>query len=115
VAIVRVREDFAKQLMDRDAITTAKYQTFTDAEPAKAYSESEGAPIVIKADGLAEGKGVTVALTVTEALEAINEKMVEKTFQEAGQTIVIEEFLAGGEFSLIAFVHENNVFPILSD
>src|SRR5690625_3220542 len=100
--------------MDRHAIPTAKYQTFTDAEQAKAYIESEGAPIVIKADGLAEGKGVTVALTVADALDAINEMMVKKTFQEAGQTIVIEEFLAGREFSLIAFVHENNVFPMIA-
>src|SRR5690625_4600541 len=113
-AILEGSKDFAKQFMDRHAIPTAKYQTFTDAEQAKAYIESEGAPIVIKADGLAEGKGVTVALTVTEALEAINEMMVEKTFQEAGQTIVIEEFLAGREFSLIAFVHENNVFPMIA-
>src|SRR5690625_4989066 len=113
-AILEGSKDFAKQLMDRHAIPTAKYQTITDAEQAKAYIESEGAPIVIKVDGLAEGKGVTVAFTVEDALEAINEMMVENTFQEAGQTIVIEEFLAGREFSLIAFVHENNVFPMIA-
>src|SRR5690625_7959592 len=95
--------------MDRHAIQTAKYQTFTDADEEKAYIESEGAPIVIKADGLAEGKGVTVALTVADALEAMNDMMVVKTFQEAGQTIVIEKLLARREFSLIAFDHDINV------
>lgn len=113
-AILEGSKDFAKQFMMRHEIPTAKYETFTDANEAKAYIEKQGAPIVIKADGLAEGKGVTVALTIGEALNAINEMMVEKTFAEAGQTIVIEEFLDGREFSLIAFVHENNVFPMVA-
>ena len=113
-AILEGSKDFAKQFMMRHEIPTAKYETFTDANDAKAYIEKQGAPIVIKADGLAEGKGVTVALTIDEALNAINEMMVEKTFAEAGQTIVIEEFLDGREFSLIAFVHENNVFPMVA-
>lgn len=113
-AILEGSKDFAKQFMMRHEIPTAKYETFTDANEAKAYIEKQGAPIVIKADGLAEGKGVTVALTIDEALNAINEMMVKKTFAEAGQTIVIEEFLDGREFSLIAFVHENNVFPMVA-
>lgn len=113
-AILEGSKDFAKQFMMRHEIPTASYETFTDPEAAKAYIEKQGAPIVIKADGLAEGKGVTVALTVEEALEAINEMMIEKSFAEAGQKIVIEEFLDGREFSLIAFVHENNVFPMLA-
>lgn len=113
-AILEGSKDFAKQFMTRHEIPTASYQTFTDASAAKAYIEKQGAPIVIKADGLAEGKGVTVALTIEEAFEAINEMMVEKTFAEAGQTIVVEEFLDGREFSLIAFVHENNVFPMIA-
>ncbi len=113
-AILEGSKDFAKEFMMRHEIPTARYETFTDASKAKAYIESQGAPIVIKADGLAEGKGVTVALTVDEALEAINEMMIEKTFAEAGQKIVIEEFLDGREFSLIAFVHENNVFPMIA-
>lgn len=113
-AILEGSKDFAKQFMMRHEIPTAKYETFTDANEAKAYIEKQGAPIVIKADGLAEGKGVTVALTIDEAMNAINEMMVEKTFAEAGQTIVIEEFLDGREFSLIAFVHENNVFPMVA-
>lgn len=113
-AILEGSKDFAKQFMMRHEIPTAKYETFTDANEAKAYIEAQGAPIVIKADGLAEGKGVTVALTIEEALDAVNEMMVEKTFAEAGHTIVIEEFLDGREFSLIAFVHENNVFPMIA-
>lgn len=113
-AILEGSKDFAKEFMMRHEIPTARYETFTDATKAKAYIESQGAPIVIKADGLAEGKGVTVALTVEKALEAINEMMIEKTFAEAGQKIVIEEYLDGREFSLIAFVHENNVFPMIA-
>lgn len=113
-AILEGSKDFAKQFMVRHDIPTANYETFTDVEEAKAYIKKQGAPIVIKADGLAEGKGVTVALTVEEALDAIKEMMIEKTFAEAGQTIVIEEFLDGREFSLIAFVHENNVFPMIA-
>lgn len=113
-AILEGSKSFAKEFMVKEGIPTAKYETFTDAEQAKAYIKQEGAPIVIKADGLAEGKGVIVALTVEEALLAIDEMMVEKAFAEAGQKIVIEEFLDGREFSLIAFVHENNVFPMLA-
>src|SRR5699024_2299494 len=80
--ILESSKDFDNLFIDIHAITTAKYQTITYAEQAKAYIESDGAQIVIKEDGLAEGKGVTVALTVTEALEVINEMIVEKTFQE---------------------------------
>src|SRR5699024_1666572 len=72
-----------------------------------------GAPIVIKADGLAEGKGVVVAMTTADALAAIDHMMVEGAFKGAGQKVVIEEFLEGREFSLIAFVHEHGVFPML--
>src|SRR5699024_6766548 len=71
------------------------------------------APIVIKADGLAEGKGVVVAMTMDEALAAIDDMMVNKAFADAGNTIVVEEFLEGREYSLIAFVHENNVFAMI--
>src|SRR5699024_7289756 len=82
-------------------------------QEAKQYIEEKGAPIVIKADGLAEGKGVVVAETKEEALEAIDSMLVEKNFAEAGTTIVIEEFLAGKEFSLMAFVHDNQVYPMM--
>ena len=113
-AILEGSKDFAKQFMMKYDIPTAAYESFTDADAAKSYIKSKGAPIVIKADGLAEGKGVIVAMTTEEALEAIDDMMIEKTFAEAGQKIVIEEFLDGREFSLIAFVHENNVFPMIA-
>lgn len=113
-AILEGSKDFAKDFMVRNNIPTAKYQSFTDVEAAKAYIEKEGAPIVIKADGLAEGKGVVVAETKEQALEAIDLLMVEGAFSGAGKKVVIEEFLEGREFSLIAFVHEHNVYPMLA-
>lgn len=94
---------FAKQLMKDENIPTAKYQTFTNAEDAKEYINQKGAPIVIKASGLALGKGVTVARTIDEALGAIDEIMVKKIFGDAGTEVVIEEFMQGQEISIHAF------------
>lgn len=113
-ALLEGSKSFAKQFMDKYNIPTASYKTFTHPEAAKDYIQTQGEPIVIKADGLAEGKGVVVAQTTEEAINAIDMMMIEKTFAEAGNTIVIEEFLAGREFSLMAFVHENNVFPMIA-
>src|SRR5690625_2153484 len=115
-ALLEGSKDFAKQFMTKHDIPTADYATFTDADQAKAYIEEKGAPIVVKADGLAAGKGVVVAQTKAEALEAIDDMLVAKTFSAEGTipTVVIEEFLEGKEFSLIAFVHENNVYPMLA-
>src|SRR5690625_3720146 len=113
-AILEGSKDFAKQFMVKYDIPTAAYESFTDVEEAKKYVEAQGAPIVIKADGLAEGKGVIVAETVEQALEALDFLMVEGAFSGAGEKVVIEEFLEGKEFSLIAFVHENNVYPMLA-
>lgn len=113
-ALLEGSKDFAKQFMINHDIPTAAYASFTKADEAKAYIEEEGAPIVIKADGLAEGKGVIVAETKEQALDAIDTLMVEDAFSGAGRKVVIEEFLDGREFSLIAFVHENNVFPMIS-
>ncbi|MFP3490977.1 phosphoribosylamine--glycine ligase, partial [Staphylococcus sp. SIMBA_130] len=76
------------------------YAVFTEAREAKAYIEEKGAPIVIKADGLAAGKGVIVALTKEEALNAVDDMLISKAFSNAGATVVIEEFLDGKEFSL---------------
>src|SRR5699024_2113695 len=104
---------FAKDFMVKYNIPTADYATFTEPEAARQYIEEKGAPIVIKDDGLAEGKGVIVAMTQADALEAIDHLMVNKAFSEAGSTIVVEEFLEGREYSLIAFVHENNVYPMI--
>jgi len=113
-ALLEGSKDFAKQFMVNHDIPTAAYATFTEAAAAKAYIEEQGAPIVIKADGLAEGKGVIVAETKQQAFDAIDTLMVENAFSGAGRKVVIEEFLDGREFSLIAFVHENRVFPMIS-
>lgn len=113
-AILEGSKDFAKQFMMKYDIPTAAYQTFTDPVLAKEYIAEKGAPIVIKADGLAEGKGVIVAMTDEEALSAIDTLMVDGAFKGAGQTVVVEEFLEGREFSLIAFVHEHGVYPMLA-
>lgn len=113
-ALLEGSKDFAKQFMVKYGIPTAEYKTFTDATVAKKYVEEKGAPIVIKADGLAEGKGVIVADTVEIALDAIDKFMIENAFDGAGRKVVIEEFLEGKEFSLIAFVHEHHVFPMIA-
>lgn len=113
-ALLEGSKDFAKQFMNTYDIPTAAHETFTNPDEAKRYIEEKGAPIVIKADGLAEGKGVIVAETKEQALEAIDTLMVEGAFQGAGEKVVIEEFLEGREYSLIAFVHEHNVFPMIA-
>lgn len=113
-ALLEGSKDFAKQFMVKYGIPTASYETFTEAEAAKEYIKEKGAPIVIKADGLAEGKGVIVADSIEMALDAIDKLMIENAFDGAGRKVVIEEFLEGREFSLIAFVHENNVFPMIA-
>ena len=104
---------FAKQLMKKYGIPTAKYEVFSDADSARSYVEKEGAPIVIKADGLAAGKGVIVALTVEGAFDAIDEIMTQKSFGAAGNRIVIEEFMDGEEASLLAFTDGRTVVPML--
>ena len=94
---------FSKDLMKKYDIPTAKYGVFSDAASARAYVRAEGAPIVVKADGLAAGKGVIVAMTEEEALAAIDEIMEDKAFGQAGSRVVIEEFMAGEEVSILAF------------
>ncbi|MDR7078363.1 phosphoribosylamine--glycine ligase [Neobacillus niacini] len=105
-------KSFAKEIMRKYEIPTAEYGVFTNFEEAKQYIEEKGAPIVIKADGLAAGKGVTVALTLEEALESAEEMLVGQKFGEASARVVIEEFLAGEEFSLMAFVNGDIVIPL---
>lgn len=104
---------FAKDLMARYGIPTGKYRTFDSAEEAKRYVREQGAPIVVKADGLAAGKGVTVARTVEEAEAAVERIMNEKVFGAAGNRLVIEEFLSGQEMSLMAFVDGETVRPMV--
>ncbi|WP_042225225.1 phosphoribosylamine--glycine ligase [Oceanobacillus manasiensis] len=112
-ALLEGSKSYAKEFMKKYAVPTAAYATFTSADDAKQYIEEQGAPIVIKADGLAAGKGVIVAETEEQALRAVDEILVDKAFANAGAKIVIEEFLSGKEFSLMAFVHEHNVYPMV--
>lgn len=104
---------FAKELMQKYGIPTASFRSFTDAGEAKAYVREKGAPIVIKADGLAAGKGVVVARTVHEAEQAVSEAMEKKVFGDAGKEVVIEEFLSGQEISLMAFVDGQTIKPMV--
>jgi phosphoribosylamine---glycine ligase len=113
-AQLEASKGFAKDLCAEANIPTAAYRRFTDAPAAKAYVREHGAPIVVKADGLAAGKGVTVAATVAAADAAINGALIEKQFGAAGAEIVIEEFLAGPEASLLALVDGSNVLPLVS-
>ncbi|WP_027964747.1 phosphoribosylamine--glycine ligase [Halalkalibacillus halophilus] len=112
-AIIEGSKQYAKQLMKDYHIPTAEAQVFEDVEQAKAYVMEKGAPIVIKADGLAAGKGVTVAETKEEAFAAIEYMLDDQQFGKAGERIVIEEFLEGEEFSLMAFVHGDTVYPMV--
>ena len=103
-------KDFAKSIMAKYGVPTARYQTFSDFEQAKAYIEAQGAPIVVKADGLALGKGVVVAETVEQAVEAAHEMLLDNKFGDSGARVVIEEFLDGEEFSLFAFVNGDKFY-----
>lgn len=103
---------FTKDFLARHYIPTAQYQNFTEIEPALAYLREKGAPIVVKADGLAAGKGVIVAMTLEEAEEAVKDMLSGNAFGEAGSRVVIEEFLAGEEASFIVMVDGKNVEPM---
>ena len=105
-------KDFAKAFMQRHGIPTARYETFADAAPAHAYIDANGAPIVIKADGLAAGKGVVVAMSLEEAHQAVDDMLSDNRFGDAGARIVIEEFLAGEEASFIVMCDGKNVLPL---
>lgn len=105
-------KDFAKAFMQRHGIPTAKYQTFTLAEQAHSYIDAHGAPIVIKADGLAAGKGVVVAMSLEEAHAAVDNMLSDNAFGDAGARIVIEEFLAGEEASFIVMCDGKNILPM---
>lgn len=103
---------FTKDFLARHNIPTAEYQNFTELEPALAYIREKGAPIVIKADGLAAGKGVIVAMTLEEAEAAVNDMLAGNAFGDAGHRVVIEEFLEGEEASFIVMVDGKNVEPM---
>jgi phosphoribosylamine---glycine ligase len=107
-------KDFAKAFMKRHHIPTAAYETFSDATAAHAYVDKNGAPIVIKADGLAAGKGVVVAMTLEEAHQAIDSMLADNKLGDAGARVVIEEFLAGEEASFIVMVDGKHVLALAS-
>ena len=111
-AMLEGSKGFMKDLCARHGIPSAAYGRFTDAEAAKSYIREHGAPIVVKADGLAAGKGVTVAQTVDEALNAVDEAMTENAFGDAGAEIVVEAFLDGEELSFFALVDGTNALPL---
>ena len=105
---------FAKDFLARHGISTAEYANFTEIEPAIAYIQAKGAPIVVKADGLAAGKGVILAQTEAEAIEAVQDMLSGNAFGEAGSRVVIEEFLVGEEASFIVMVDGKNVLAMAS-
>ena len=111
-AQLEASKDFAKSFMFRHGIPTAAYQTFTNAAAAHAYIRSAGAPVVVKADGLAAGKGVVVAQTVEEACAAVDMMLEDNRLGDAGARVVIEEFLTGEEASFIVMCDGENVLPL---
>ena len=105
---------FSKNLMKKYGIPTARYEVFSDADAALAYLQTAGFPIVLKADGLALGKGVLIAQNLHEAQDAVKTIMQDKAFGEAGKEIVIEEFLTGPEVSVLAFTDGSAIRPMIS-
>ncbi len=112
-ALIEGSKSFAKDIMKKYGIPTGFFETFTSFSEAKAYVEEKGAPIVIKADGLAAGKGVVVAMTEAEAISALENMLEKDAFGDAGRKVVIEEYLAGEELSLMAFVNDEVVYPMV--
>ena len=113
-AIIEGSKAFSKDLMKKYGIPTAKYETFTDLDAALTYLDTQTAPIVVKASGLALGKGVIIAGTIEEAKTAATEMMAEGKFGESGKCIVIEEFLTGPEVSVLAFTDGETMVPMVS-
>ncbi|SHI81736.1 phosphoribosylamine--glycine ligase [Malonomonas rubra DSM 5091] len=105
---------FSKNLMAKYNIPTADYQSFTEHADAVAYIKEQGAPIVVKADGLAAGKGVIVAMTEEQAIAAVDDIMLDQVFGDAGASVVIEEFMDGEEASFFAFTDGKNILPLAS-
>jgi phosphoribosylamine--glycine ligase len=113
-AIIEGSKSFSKDLMKKYNIPTAKYEVFDKYDEAKAYLLEQKMPIVIKADGLALGKGVLICSTVEEAVEGLGEIMLDKKFGKSGNTVVIEEFLVGPEVSVLSFCDGKTVIPMVS-
>ena len=106
-------KSYAKELMNKYGIPTAAHETFTEADKAVAYIKDKGAPIVIKADGLAAGKGVIVAMTEAEAIEAVQDMIGNQRFGDSSSRVVVEEFLDGEAFSFMSFVHKGQIYPMV--
>lgn len=106
-------KSYAKEIMKKYNIPTAAYETFTESEPAIAYIKEQGAPIVVKADGLAAGKGVIVAMTEEEAINAVNDMIGNQLFGDSSSRVVIEQYLDGEEFSYMSFVHKGQIYPMV--
>ena len=113
-AIIEASKAFSKELMKKYNIPTAQYETFSDYESAKAYVETCQIPVVLKADGLALGKGVLICMTREEALDGIKEMMLDKKFGSAGNKVVVEEFLEGPEVSCLAFTDGKTMLPMIT-
>ena len=113
-AIIEASKAFSKALMKKYNIPTAKYETFSAYEEAKAYVETCDIPVVLKADGLALGKGVLICMTREEALDGVKEMMLDKKFGSAGNQIVVEEFLQGPEVSCLAFTDGKTMVPMIT-
>ncbi len=113
-AIIEASKSFTKEFLKKYSIPTAEYETFDNFNDAKSYVQSKGAPIVVKADGLAAGKGVTVAKTEEEAVKALEDIFIKKRFGEAGNRVVIEEFLEGEEASFLVFSDGENILPMIA-
>ena len=113
-ARIEASKVFAKELMKKYGIPTARYQVFTDAASAKAYLKTAPMPAVIKADGLALGKGVIIAKTLEEAQQAVSDMMENKVFGDSGSRVVVEEFLEGPEVSVLSFTDGKTVKPMVS-
>lgn len=106
-------KSYAKDIMNKYNIPTAAHETFTESDKAVAYIKEQGAPIVIKADGLAAGKGVIVAMTEAEAIEAVEDMIGNQRFGDSSSRVVVEEFLDGEEFSFMSFVHKGQIYPMV--
>lgn len=111
-AELEASKSFTKDFLARHQIPTAAYKVFTEVEPAKAYINEQGAPIVVKADGLAAGKGVIVAQTEQQAIEAVEDMLAGNKFGDAGHRVVVEEFMTGEEASFIVMVDGEHILPL---
>lgn len=113
-AIIEASKAFSKALMKKYGIPTAAYEEFDDVDKAKEYAKRQSYPLVIKADGLALGKGVIICQNVDEAMTALDEMMVGKKFKDAGKKVIIEEFMVGKEVSILSFTDGKTIVPMVS-